>query len=85
MIARWFRRREVACRRAIELMSDYLDGQLAEPDRVKLERHLDECPHCVEYLAQLRLTIRTLGRVEPTDLSDDALDELVELYRRCQR
>jgi anti-sigma factor RsiW len=66
-------------------MSDYIDGALPERDRARLEDHLAECPHCDEYLAQLRSTIEALGRAEPDQLSDEALDELVELYRqwRC--
>ena len=65
-------------------MAGYLDGALAGPDRARLEAHLAHCPHCSEYLAQLRVTIDTLGRVEPDDLPEEALDELVALYRRWQ-
>jgi anti-sigma factor RsiW len=63
-------------------MSDYLEGALSERDRTRLETHLAGCPHCSEYLAQLRIAIDALGRVEPDDLSDDAVTELVSLYRR---
>ena len=48
----------------------------------RLEAHLAGCPHCSEYLAQLRVTIDALGHAEPDDLPDDAIDELVALYRR---
>jgi anti-sigma factor RsiW len=65
-------------------MAGYLDGALSGPERARLESHLAECPHCSEYLAQLRVTIETLGHVEPDDLPDEALDELVSLYRRWQ-
>jgi hypothetical protein len=40
------------------------------------------CPHCTEYLAQMRETIRLTGRVEPGDLTPQQRDEFVELYRR---
>jgi anti-sigma factor RsiW len=63
-------------------MGDYLDGRLPPRDIERLEAHLAGCPHCSEYLAQLRVTIDALGRAEPDVLSDDALDELVQLYRR---
>lgn len=76
------RRRALVCREAVSLMAAYLDGALAPGDRARLERHLAGCPHCSEYLAQIRATIDALGRVEPDDLSDDAVDELVDLYRR---
>jgi anti-sigma factor RsiW len=76
------RRRALVCRQAVELMAAYLDGALADRDRDRLEAHLTGCPHCSEYLAQLRVTIRALGRVEPDDVPEPALDELVALYRR---
>jgi anti-sigma factor RsiW len=63
-------------------MTDYLEGRLDYSDAERLEQHLAACPHCSEYLAQLRVTIDVLGQVGPDDLSDDAVDELVDLYRR---
>lgn len=75
------RRREIACREAVELMSDYLEGALAGSARARLETHLAGCPHCSEYLRQIRLTIAATGRVEPEDLAPEARDELVRLYR----
>jgi anti-sigma factor RsiW len=80
----WFRRRRRAlvCRDAVALMSDYLDGALTARDRDRLEAHLATCPHCTEYLAQIEATIAAAGHVQPDDLSAEALDELVALYRR---
>ena len=63
-------------------MADYLDDALPERDKIRLEAPLSACPHCREYLVQMRITIDTLGRVEPDELSTDALEELVSLYRR---
>ena len=76
------RRRDLVCREAVSLMAAYLDGDLRAPDRARLERHLAGCPHCSEYLAQIRAVIDALGRVEPDDLPDEAVDDLVSLYRR---
>lgn len=63
-------------------MAAYLDGQLTGGDRSRLEQHLAACPHCSEYLAQLRVTIDALGRAAPQALSGEALDGLVTIYRR---
>jgi anti-sigma factor RsiW len=76
------RRRSLVCREAVALMTAYLDGELTLPDRTRLEAHLAECPHCATYLVQLRTTVDALGRVEVDDLSDEAVDDLIELYRR---
>ena len=75
------RRRALVCRQAVELMASYIDGRLAASELQRLEVHLAACPHCSEYLAQLRVTIDALGHAEPHDLSDDAIDEFVHLYR----
>ena len=65
-------------------MTDYLDGALSARDRARLEGHLAECPHCSEYLNQIRVTVAAAGRVEADDLAPEVLDELVSLYRRWQ-
>ena len=76
------RRRALVCRDAVALMTAYLDGALDDRDRTRLEAHLADCPHCSEYLAQLRVTVDALGRAQPDDLPEETVDELVELYRR---
>ena len=76
------RRSPLVCREAVELVTDYLEGALAERDRRRLETHLAECPHCSEYLAQMRRTLDLLGRIEPEELDPEVQDELVALYRR---
>jgi anti-sigma factor RsiW len=76
------RRRAIVCRDAVALMADYLEGRLSSVDRSRLEEHLGACEHCSEYLAQLRLTIDALGHADPDALGDEALDELVGLYRQ---
>jgi anti-sigma factor RsiW len=72
------------CQQAVELMTAYLDDALPAADRRRLEQHLDDCPHCTEYLAQLRATITALGRVDHDvdGIDDTTVDGLVELYRR---
>ena len=75
------RRRDLVCREAVSLMAAYLDGALSERDRERLEHHLAGCPHCSEYLAQIQATVDALGRIEPDDLPEGAVDDLVALYR----
>jgi anti-sigma factor RsiW len=76
------RRRALVCRQAVELLTDYLEGALAPRDRARLEAHLADCPHCSEYLAQLRATVASARRVETDDLEPEVVDDLVALYRR---
>ena len=78
------RRRAVVCRQAVELVTDYLEGALSRRERARFEAHLAECPHCTEYLAEMRRTLDVLGRIEPESLGPEVRDELVALYRRWQ-
>ena len=85
MRVRWRRRRpDLVCREAVELVTDYLEGVLPPRERARFEAHLAVCPHCHEYLREIRLTIEALGRVEPEQLAPEVRDELVALYRRYQ-
>ena len=78
------RRRALVCRDAVALMTAYLDGALSDRDRERLEAHLADCPHCAEYLAQLRATIDALGDVDVEELPDDEVEDLIQLDRRWQ-
>jgi len=81
-MAWWTRRRAVVCREAVELVTDYLEDALSRRDRQRLEAHLADCPHCTEYFEQFRVTIRTIGRIEPEELAPEVRDDLIDLYRR---
>jgi anti-sigma factor RsiW len=81
---RMFRRPPVVCRDAVELVTAYLEGQLARRDRARFEAHLAECPHCTAYVEQMRTTIVVLGRARPEPVDAETRDELVALYHRWQ-
>lgn len=74
--------RDLVCQQAVELVTDYLEGRLSRSGRRRFEKHLAGCPHCTEYLAQMRETISLTGRLAPEDLTPAMRDEFVELYRR---
>jgi anti-sigma factor RsiW len=73
---------DLVCQQVVELVTNYLEDALTAADRKRFEKHLAGCPHCTEYLAQMRETIRLAGRVTPEDLTPDMRSELTDLYRR---
>jgi anti-sigma factor RsiW len=85
LLSRRRRRNDLTCRRAVELITDYLDGALPADLRLRLEAHLATCPHCREYLEQIRATIKAAGRIGPDELSPRARRTLIQLYRSTQR
>jgi anti-sigma factor RsiW len=74
--------RDIVCRQAVELVTDYLEGTLSRTARRRFEAHLAGCPHCTEYLAQMRETIKLTGQLAPEDLTPQMRDEFSDLYRR---
>ncbi len=77
-------RRDLVCQQAVELVTEYLEDTLSRSARCRFEAHLAACPHCTEYLAQMRETISLTGRLAPGDLTPQMRDEFVDLYRRWQ-
>ncbi|HXQ59604.1 MAG TPA: zf-HC2 domain-containing protein [Acidimicrobiales bacterium] len=74
--------RDMVCREAVGLVTDYLDDALPRRARRRFEVHLRNCPNCSRYLEQIRITIDTVGHIEPDTLDPEVKDELIDLYRR---
>lgn len=81
-----FRRQpgDLPCQRVVEMVTDYLEDALSAADRRRLDAHLAGCPHCTEYLAQMRETIRLAGRLAPEDLTPEMRTDLTDVFRRWQ-
>ncbi|HEX3960834.1 MAG TPA: zf-HC2 domain-containing protein [Trebonia sp.] len=73
---------DIVCRQAVEMVTDYIEDALPGDDRQRYERHLADCPHCTEYLAQVRETIRLAGRLTPSDMSPEMRDAFADVFRR---
>jgi predicted anti-sigma-YlaC factor YlaD len=76
------RRDRLTCRRAVELVTDYLEGALDPEDEARLEAHLQRCQGCTAYVEQMRLAVAVLGRLEPAPPDPSVEAELIELFRR---
>lgn len=71
----------IACRDAVEAVTAYLEGAMRGRDRARFEAHLAGCSNCSTYLEQIRETIALAGRLEADDLSPEARDALVGVFR----
>lgn len=76
------RRNDLVCQQIVELVTDYLEGTLSRSQRRRFEAHLASCPHCSEYLAQMRATIRLTGHLESDDLTPEMREDLALIYKR---
>ena len=71
----------ISCQELVELVTDYLEGELDDATRTELEAHLALCPGCRIYVQQMRETIDRLGHVPVDTLSEQAQAELMSAFR----
>jgi anti-sigma factor RsiW len=75
----------LSCREIVELVTDYVEGDLDAATTTALETHLDLCPWCATYVEQIRDTVATLGEVNSANLSAEAQADLLEAFREFHR
>jgi len=71
----------MTCQELVELVTEYLEGSLPEPDRERFEAHLAICEGCTAYLEQIRVTIRVTGTLSEEQLSPEATGRLLAAFR----
>ena len=80
---RW-RRDALTCRRAVDLVTAYLEGTLSVRERERYEAHLEACAHCRAYLDQMRKTVQLSGRLKEQDIEPAARERLAPRARRAR-
>jgi anti-sigma factor (TIGR02949 family) len=50
------------CQDCVDLLGDYLDGELTEEQVAALEEHLSYCPPCVTFVRTYKATTRVARR-----------------------
>jgi anti-sigma factor RsiW len=72
---------DLACREFVALITGHLEGTLDAATARRVRDHLERCPDCETYLAQMRATIRALGHVPVESLTAGAKRALVTAFR----
>lgn len=74
-------RADLACIEEVERMTDYLEGALPAAEAGRLERHLESCPGCTEYLDQMRTIAGSLGGLSEGSIPAEIRDDLIAALR----
>jgi anti-sigma factor (TIGR02949 family) len=74
---------EMVCQELVEVVTDYLEDEMAPDDRARFESHLPECPFCTRYVDQMRTVARDLRATETEKLPADRRAALLEEFRRA--
>jgi hypothetical protein len=76
---------ELTCEELVELVTEYLEGGLADSERERFEEHVVVCGGCSNYLDQIRVTIEVAGRVTVDDLMEETKTELLAAFKDWKR
>lgn len=76
---------DLSCRELVELVTDYLDGELPRRERRAFEAHIASCDGCASYVDQIRRTIDLTGRLTAENLEPHIRDALLEEFRDWKR
>ncbi len=66
----------MTCRQLIELLIDFVNGDLPPEHCQRIEQHLRACPPCVVYLETYRITIQLTRRLPDAPLPPQLVERL---------
>ena len=73
---------ELECREVVEVVSDFLDGELTHEERAQIEQHLLVCPPCTLHVAQVKAIIARLAGLRSDPLAPGGSQGLVDVFRQ---
>jgi anti-sigma factor RsiW len=75
----------MTCQEVVELVTDYLEAELAAERTALFEMHLNFCDGCVWYVDQLRMTVAAVGRISEDDVPAQTRERLLTAFRDWKR
>lgn len=75
----------MSCERIQDLLSPYLNGEIAPDDRAEVEGHLAACPDCAALLARLREAVAAFAAFPEIEPSEDLAARLAAIPGRAGR
>ena len=71
----------IVCRNGVELLMEYLEGDLPAQVRADLEAHVLGCPRCVAFIESYRQTPEIMRDATSMEMPDDLADRMRKFLR----
>jgi len=76
----------ICCKECLDLLSDYIDGDLDPKISADLEEHFQDCPPCIAFLNTFKtstnLCRETLRRVDVPEVVQRKMKEFVDQQKQ---
>lgn len=76
------RKKDQSCRGVVNLLCDYLEGDMASEESRDLEDHMEECPPCLSFLKTYRKTTELCSSLRPEDLPPELKEKLEQMLKK---
>jgi len=75
----------ITCRQMIELLIDYVSGELQPDHKALVEKHLHRCPPCVAYVETYQLTIRITRQLPAAPIPKGLHEKLLACLQELKK
>ena len=72
----------VDCRRLVDLLHDFVTGELPADQLSTLQEHIEKCPPCGIYVSTYRLTITMSRSLPPAAIPSETAERLMDVLKR---
>ncbi len=72
----------LTCKEFLQELTDYLDSNVDAELRLKLERHINECPNCFVILDTTQKTIKVYKGMQPQEIPNEVHVRLMKAVER---
>ena len=72
----------LTCKEFLQELTDYLDSTVDAELRLKLERHISECPNCFVILDTTQRTIKVYKGMQPQEIPQEVHIRLMKAVER---
>jgi anti-sigma factor RsiW len=74
----------ITCRQLVELLLDYVSGELPDNHKALVDKHLGCCPPCVRYLETYTLTIKLTRQLPAAPIPPGLRDRLIACLKEIR-
>lgn len=75
----------MTCKQLVELLYDFIQGELEEELSRHMQEHLECCSHCVTYVKTYQITILLSRRLPESPVPEQLLQRLREVMKDEKR
>ena len=74
------------CKEILNILSDYVDGELAYEQCNRIQEHLKECPGCREFVETFRRSLEIARDLDEKHPPEDVCLSVLQAFRKsCEK